>query len=88
MGKWQSQPQELKPKKGLWREEEKQLVLLGGEQLVVGLSPSGLGCGVAGAEAEAWAAGEDQQEGKEGGGEPLGVQYGVKPTRKTSSNQT
>ena len=69
-------PQELQPKEGLWRGEEQQLVLLGGEQLVVGLAPSGLGRGVAGAEAEAWATGEDQQEGEEGGGEPLGVQGG------------
>ena len=35
----------------LWRGDEHQLVLLGGEQLVVGLAPSGLGCGDAGAEA-------------------------------------
>ena len=67
-------PQELQPKKGLWRVEEHQLVLLGGEQLVVGLSPSGLGRGGVGA--EAGGAGEDQQEGWEGGGEPLGVQGG------------
>ena len=69
-------PQELQPKEGLWRGEEQQLVLLGGEQLVVRLAPSGLGCGVAGAEAEAWAAGEDHQEWEEVGGEPLGVQGG------------
>ena len=50
----------------LWRGDEHQLVLLGGEQLVVGLAPSGLGCGVAGA--EVGGAGEGQQEGEEGGG--------------------
>ena len=69
-------PQELQPLKELRREKRHQLVLLGGEQLVYGLAPSGLGRGVAGAEAEAWAAGEDQQEGEEGGVEPLGVQGG------------
>ena len=58
----------------LWRGDEHQLVLLGGEQLVVGLAPSGLGRGDA--EAEAGGAREDQQEGWEGGGEPLGVQGG------------
>ena len=56
--------------------EEHQLVLPGGEQPAVGLAPSGLGRGVAGAEAEAGWAGEDQQEGEEVGGEPLAVHGG------------
>ena len=56
--------------------EEHQVVLPGGEQLAVGLAPSGLGRGVAEAEAEAKWAGEDRQEGEEVGGEPLGVQGG------------
>ena len=49
-------------------------MLLDGEQLVVGLAPSGLGRGDA--EAEAGGAGEDQQEGDEGEGGPLGVWRG------------
>ena len=51
-----------------------QLVPLGGEQLIVGLGPSGLGRGGAGA--KAGGAREDQQEREEGGGETLGVQGG------------
>ena len=45
----------------LWRGDEHQLAVLGGEQLVVGLAPSGLGRGDT--EAEAGGAGEDQQGG-------------------------
>ena len=58
----------------MWRGEEQQLVLFGGEQLVVGLAPSGLGRGVAWAQAVV--AVEDQQEAEQGGEEPLGVQGG------------
>ena len=47
-------------------------MLPGGEQLAVGLAPSVLGRGVAGA--EVGVAGEGQQEGEEGGGAPLGDQ--------------
>ena len=54
------------------RDKEHQLVLLGGEQLVGGLPPSGLGRSCA----EAGGAREHQQEGEEGGGETLGVQGG------------
>ena len=56
------------------RGEEHQLVLLGGEQHAVGLGPSGLCRCVA--EVGTGAAGEDQQEGEEDGGETLGVQGG------------
>ena len=72
---WRGQ-QDLEPMEKLWRGDEHQLVLLGGEQLVDSLVSSGPGRGVAGAEAEAGGAGEEQQEGEEGGGETLGVQGG------------
>ena len=49
-------------------------MLLGGEQLEVGLGLSGLGRGVAWAQAVV--AVEDQQEGEQGGEEPLDVQGG------------
>ena len=49
-------------------------MLLGGEQLAVGLAPSVLGRGVA--EAEVGGAGEGQQDEEEGGGAPLGDQGG------------
>ena len=49
-------------------------MLLGVEQLVVGLNFSGLGHGVA--EAEAGGAGQDQQDEGQDGGEPLDVQGG------------
>ena len=49
-------------------------MLLGVEQLVVGLVFSGLGHG--GAVAEAGGAGEDQQNEGQDGGEPLDVQGG------------
>ena len=62
--------------KELRREKRHQLVLLGGKLLVDSLVSSGPGRGVAGAEAEAGGAGEEQQEGEEGGGETLGVQGG------------
>ena len=67
-------PQELQPKEGLGREEEHQLVLLGVEQLIVCLDFSGLGHGVA--KAEAGGAGQDQQDEGQDGGEPLDVQGG------------
>ena len=63
----------------MWRGEEHQLVLLGGEQLIVGLAPSGLADVVAGADAEAGVLGRTSRKGrrvqgslwvsKEGGGD-------------------